>query len=154
MAYLDDERVNSWLAATKYQVGALEPELEEQVVQQGFARLSTRYATTDWTDDASTPPLVITALSMLYAAWYLQRQISDDELNADSYPMILEARAWGLIDGIASDTIDLPGVDPDPAVLAGKQPLFFPDDSSTTLWEDDPHDPGGAPRYFSMGQTF
>lgn len=154
MAYLDDDRVNSWLAATKYQVQALEPELEEQVVQQGFARLSTRYAIDLWLDEASTPPLVITALSMLYAAWYLERQISDDQLDADSYPIRLEARAWGLIDGIASDTIDLPGVDPDPAILAGRQPLFYPDDSSTALWEDDPTDPNGAPRHFSMGQTF
>jgi len=154
VAYLTDETVNAWLAHTKYTIEVVEPELETAVVAGGFGKLSLRYATTGWTDEASTPPLVITALSMLYAAWYLQRQISDDEMDAMSYPIRLEARAWAMLDAIATGLIDLPGVDPDPTLTDNRGPLFFPDDASTQLSIDDPFDPEGSPRAFAMNQVF
>lgn len=154
MSYLTDETVNTWLASTKYTIEVVEPELDAAVVAAGFARLSTRYDTTTWTNTATTPDLVITALSMLYAAWFLQRQISDDQMSDQDYPIRLENRAWSMFDGIANDTINLPGVDPDPTLIEGKAPLFFPTDDSTTLWEEDPEDPDGTPRAFSMNQVF
>ena len=154
MSYLVDDGVNAWLAHTKYTISAVEPELDAAVVSAGFARLSTRYDTAVWVDTASTPPLVLTALSMLYAAWFLQRQISDDELTEQDYPIRLENRAWGMLDAIGLTLIDLPGVDPDPTLNESKSAVFFPTDSSTSLWEDDPTDPEGSPRAFTMAQVF
>jgi len=151
VAYLSIDKVNQWLATTKYTVTSVEDELDASVASTGFGRVSTRYATDDWVDNGTTPSLVITALSMLYAAWFLQRQISDDEMTDQDYPIRLERRAYELLDGIAGDIIDLPGVDPDPALIEARAPVFFPTDSSTTLWEDDPD---GSPRAFTMGATF
>lgn len=154
MAYLETTDINQWLASTKYTVSSVEDDLDASVVSIGFGRLSTRYATDDWTDKASTPDLVITALSMLYAAWFLQRQISDDEMTDQDYPIRLEKRAYQLLDGIATDIIDLPGFDPDPDLISGRAPVFFPTDSSTQLSLDDPTDPDGSPRAFSMNTRF
>jgi hypothetical protein len=154
VSYLVDTGVNAWLASTKYTVQAVEPELEAAVVAAGFGRLSTRYDTAVWTDTASTPPLVLTALSMLYAAWFLQRQISDDEQTEQDYPVRLEKRAWDMLTAIATDLIDLPGVDPDPGLVDARGAVFFPTDESTALYEDDPTDPNGSPRAFTMAQVF
>lgn len=154
MAYLTIDSINAWLASTKYTVNTVEPVLEDTVVESGFARVSLRYATTSWIDTASTPSLVLSALSMLYAAWFLQRQISDDEMTDQDYPIRLEARAWALLDSIGANVVDLPGVDPDPALAAVGQPLFFPTDTSTSLWEADEADPEGSPRAFTMGAIF
>jgi hypothetical protein len=154
VAYLVEDQVNAWLASTKYHVDALEDELEAAVVGSSFAAVSTRYDTSEWLDDVTTPSLMTVAMSMLYAAWWLQRQISEDELTDQSYPIRLEERAMTLLTGIADATIDLPGVDPDPDLTAGRGPLFYPNDASTALWEDDPLDPLGSPRAFTMGSAF
>jgi hypothetical protein len=154
VSYLVPDQINAWLAATKYTVSTVEDELDAAVVAAGFGRVSTRYDTAVWVDASTTPPLVMTALSMLYAAWYLQRQISDDELTEQDYPIRLENRAYALLDAIAATLIDLPGVDPDPSLNDTKTAIFFPTDESTQLYEDDPTNPDGSPRAFTMAQVF
>lgn len=155
MAYLTKEQVNVWLAETKLQVSAIDADLDTAVADAGLAVLSVRYATSTWADGASTPELVVQALSMLYASWYLQRQIGadDDALDETSYPIRLEKRAMAVLQGILDRTIEI-DVDPDPTLAAIDQPLFFPTDSSTQLSVDDPTDPDGSPRVFAMNQRF
>lgn len=153
MAYLTVDGINAWLASSKYQITAVEDELEQGVIDWGFAKLSTRYATADWVDELTTPALVLTGMEMLYAAWFLQRQISDDD-GMPEYALHLERRAMEFLTGIADDIIDLPGVDPDPDLIAVRAPVFFPTDSSTQLAEDDPTDPDGSPRAFSMNAVY
>lgn len=154
MAYLSEDRINAWLASTKYTITSVDPELERGVIDFGFAKLGERYATSDWVDEATTPSLVLSALSMVYASWFLQRQISDDEMSDQDYPIRLERRAWDLLCGIANGSIEIPGVDPDPTLTANHTALFFPTDRSTELALYDPSDPDGSPRAFTMGQVF
>jgi hypothetical protein len=153
VAYLSVDGINAWLASTKYTAANLDTELEQGVIDWGFGKLSTRYATDTWIDDSTTPGRVLTGLEMLYAAWFLQRQVSDDDGMPD-YALHLEKRAMDYLCGIADDIIDLPGVDPDPDLIKRRAPVFFPTDSSTQLAEDDPHDPNGSPRAFSMSSLF
>jgi hypothetical protein len=156
VAYLTVDGVNAFLAATKYDVAEIEEDLEQHVVDAGFAIVAARYATEDWTDKDLTPSLVFTALCMIYAAWFLQRQIGDDqdEQEGFSYQVRLEQRGMAILKAIADGTYDLPGVEPDPDLVNAGVPLFFPTDASTTLAEEDPFDPDGSPRAFSMGTRF
>jgi hypothetical protein len=80
--------------------------------------------------------------------------LTEDELTPASYAVRLEDRAMALLMGIANDTIDLPGVDPDPALIDVHAPLFYPTDASTQLSVDDPTDPDGTPRVFDMVTRF
>lgn len=156
MAYFLLSDVNQWLARSKYDARIIEPEVEKAVKDAGFGIVSLRYNTTTWVDQATTPRLVWTALSMIYAAWWLQRQIGDDteaEIG-QTYPIRLEARGMAILNGIATELIDLPEADPDPELVGYKTALFFPTDESTQLAEDDPCDPNGTPRVFSMGTRF
>lgn len=91
---------------------------------------------------------------MLYAAWFLQRQISDDEQTEQDYPVRLEKRAYAMLDAILAGLIDLPGVDPDPSLSDTQSAVFFPTDESTALYQDDPCNPDGSPRAFTMAQVF
>jgi hypothetical protein len=153
VSYLTLGRVNSWLASTKYTEDIVEPDLEQQVADIAFGQLSARYDTSVWIDEVTTPSLVNTAMSMLYAAWFYLRQVGDDSDMAD-YGYKLEERALALLAGISNETIDIPGVDPNPELAVGGSPGFFPTDASTQLWIDDPTDVDGTPVYFSMQETF
>jgi hypothetical protein len=149
MAYLSVEQVNAWLAETKFQVPDIDVELERGVVDYMVGKLSDRYVVSSWTDDQSTPSIVLNVMGMLYAAWYLQRQVGNDagDLTDSSYPVRLERRAFGLFEDVATGAIELP----DELLVAGGGPLFYPNDASTS---SDPSDPDHSPRAFSMTMEF
>lgn len=154
MSYLSTTPVNTWLATTKYTVDAIESPLDEMVQGIIFGKLALRYDTSTWTDGTDTPALILSAMSMLYAAYYMQRQISEDDQTPETYPVRLETRALDLIAGILAELVDIPDADPDPTLTTNRGLEFFPTDASTQLAIDDPTDPNGTPRVFSMQHRF
>jgi hypothetical protein len=120
-----------------------------------FGRLSDRFDTSLWVDPGSTPTLVRKVVGLLVAAWEYARAVAEDvvEAGALTYDVRLEARAWQIVAMILDGSLDI-GIPPDTSGQVADSLIFFPTDQSTTWAEDDPLDPLGSGRAFSMGQRF
>lgn len=153
MAYLGVTNINNWLATSKYSVSAVNTDMENNAVALVLGKLDGRYAIEEWVDQASTPDMVVSILAMLVAAWEYDRAVSEDG-EGDSYSVRLERRAMELLMGLYDGTITIPEVPQDASATTGYGPAFFPTDASNNLFEQDPYNPEGSPRAFSMGMLF
>lgn len=118
-------RVQQWLEQTKLTLQSVDEEFAETARATAFASLVNSYDTTVWTNTTNTPTLVQSAISMLIAAWEYQRAYSEDG-GAASYGAELEAKAYDLLNGIASGELALeeyPGVGAEAETVS-----FYPDD--------------------------
>ena len=153
MAYLSVDNINNWLATSKYSVSAVNADMENNAAALVLGKLDGRYAIEDWVDQVSTPDMIVSILAMLVAAWEYDRAVSEDG-EGDSYAARLERRAMELLMGLSDGTITIPDVPQDPSADSGYGPAFFPTDDSTELFAEDPYDPEGSPRAFTMGMKF
>jgi hypothetical protein len=124
VGYLDSDDVQPWLETTKLTIGSIEAALESTFINTVFGRVSARYTTTTWNDEASTPGLVIQVVAMLYAAAFYRRQYSEDLEGDPAWPVWLEKTANTTLMQIVDGTIDLPVVI-DPGVAGLCDPAAF-----------------------------
>jgi CRISPR/Cas system CMR-associated protein Cmr1 (group 7 of RAMP superfamily) len=104
--------VQAWLETTKANLGSsLDTELEASIAAQVLSRVSLSYDVSTWTTPETTPKLVRKVIAMKYAAWFYQRQYSEDNDEPNNYALLLNAQAEQLLDGIVSGANDLPEVD-------------------------------------------
>jgi hypothetical protein len=132
------DEVQSWLAPTKFDLPALDLELEETSRTVVFGRLEDRFDVSTWVDEGTTPVLVRKVVAIYVAIMEYERAISEDYPDGDSYSKRLWSRMETLINGIIDDNIHI-GQDQDSTLSALESPAFFPMDAQDdwTPGEDD-----------------
>jgi hypothetical protein len=151
MSRITVQHAQGWVRTTKFTVGSLDANLLDQIEDEVLARISSAYDVSTWTDVASTPSLVRTAIAKLYTSWLYAKSYSEDEEAVPEYARALQANAEMLITGIIDGTITLP--DASPSDAGSGQPDFYPNDTSSSMEPtSDDTSLGGAA--FSMGKVF
>jgi hypothetical protein len=128
MSHVIAEEVQVWLNNTRLTLSEIDDQFEAAAASVIFARVATRYDTSGWVNDATTPGIVRVALSRLIAAYEFRKAYS--EVTADtagSYADWLEVGAMSIADSIANGIIDLPGVS---ETTSPSSPLFWPNDTT------------------------
>lgn len=151
MARITSRQAQAWFDKTKLRIpDALDMDLLAEIEIEVIARLGGAFDTSTWVDETTTPKLVRTALAKMYAAWFYQRQYSEDQSDTNDYARKLEANAEMLITGMLDGTIEIVEVvDIAPSGQAG----FYPDDESSSM-EATADDRSLGPEVFSMGLVF
>lgn len=143
MSYISVNQVNAWYTDSKVVAQSLDTELEMSIVEQAFASLRKTFDVSSWTNDTNTPSLVKKIIAMIYAGWYYERTVSENN-NTLSYGMLLINSGNKLLEDLVGGTILL-----DPAIpvvdAVGTYSQGAPGFEPTAL---------DAGPYFSMGQIW
>ena len=152
MALIDVDDVQPWLEVSKLRLDTSD-KLAEEPFQSELVR--SRLASCDidvtvWTDTTDTPSLVKSIIGMLVAAQKYNTYYSETEDAAGNpYANKLEERAQLLLEGICAGTIDLLDIIDDPATTGFGSVLFYPDDMTGALEENEEESVR-----FTMGKIF
>jgi hypothetical protein len=155
--HVSEAEVQQWIRNSRLTITVVDPELENSAYSRVAATLAQRYETTTWVDEASTPDLIRSIISMLVAAWEINRGPGAETMNdVDSYGEHLESSALALLGSLADGSILLEDDDSGGSGgFATGQPIFFPTDVATTIAaEEGINADGAAQRAFTMGQVF
>jgi hypothetical protein len=129
MAYIAAANVNDWLEATKSSVAdPLAAGMMQLAQDKVLGRLAATFDTTTWLDEDTTPALIVTIMSMLYAASYYRMVYSEDLEDGVglNWAQWLEQSAEGYLTMIIDGTLELPDLG-DPTLSIG-YPSFYPND--------------------------
>jgi hypothetical protein len=151
MAHIDVDDAKAWTEDTKVGVefDELDDELEAQVSEIVISRLSSRFTTSAWVGESTTPSLIKTLIAMYYVSFVYDKVYStDDDLSA--YAVLLRQQADLNIAALLAGNIDLPE---EPTNTGFGSPEFYPNDLSSS---QDPtyEDSSLGPAAFSMGTVF
>jgi len=152
MAIFSVAQVNAWLDPTKAVISSLETETASAAEQHILASLETRFDTSTWTTTGNTPELVQICTAMYYAGNIYRRSYSEDLIGGtDNYGDQLMEDATNLLRGILDGGQELRDLadykNPD-------EPLLYPNNTSTTLYDTDPRNKDATPQVFAMNQVF
>jgi hypothetical protein len=142
----------AWAENTKLPFSVLDAALLNQVEIQVIAQLQScgidAALIATWLDTATTPELVKSIISMMYVAWYYDRQYSEEQTEGNDYAAMLRNHAQMLLQGVCDGSIEIPGA----PTIAGK-PAFFPTDESSAQQPTCLNPELGGP-YFNMSRGF
>src|SRR3972149_4238239 len=144
------EEVQQWIQDTRLALDIVDPELENSAFSRVQGALALRYDTNIWTDSTTTPDLIRSIVSMLIAAWTINRAHAETVGERDAYGVHLESSAMLLLGGLADGSILVD----DTAVgdYSAVQPGFWPTDVATQVAIDEGWDAeGAAPMMFTAG---
>lgn len=151
--HVSDVEVQQWIQDDRLQVTDVDPVLESSAFSRVEGALSLRYDTSTWTGTTTTPALVRSVISMLMAAYIMNRSHAEVTADVDSYGIHLESSALELLGALADGSITI-GDDITGTYSTG-QPRFFPNDLATSIAEDEGWDAeGAAPLMFTTGKVF
>lgn len=141
--------IQAWLERTKLTLDAPDLELLSHIEEEVLVRVSSKYDTSTWLTDTTTPNIIRTIISKIYASFHIDREYSENQDEGNDYAAKLMANAEMLILGIIEGTIEIP--DESSSSAAGAS--FYPTDASSaqTATSEDPS--LGGP-YFSLGRSF
>jgi hypothetical protein len=142
-------QVQGWLEPTKLTLTSLNTNLLNNLEEEVLSRLASVYDTSSWIDSASTPLLVRTIISKLYASWHYDKEYSEDQEEGNNYADRLAANAENLISSIVDGKI----VIPEESVTNPRQASFFPTNESSSKEPTELNPEFGGP-YFSLGRRF
>lgn len=151
--HVTDVEIQQWIQDDRLQVSDVDPSLESSAFSRVEGALSLRYDTTTWTTSTNTPALVRSVISMLMAAWIINRSHAEVTADVDSYGIHLESSALELLGALADGSITIG--DNITSTYSTGQPVFWPTDLATTVAEEDGWDAeGAAPLMFTTGKVF
>jgi hypothetical protein len=106
--------------------------MHDSAREMAFSRAARVVSTATWTDTTTTPKLIRTIISMMYAAAYIRKSYSE-ALGSEvpSYAVWLEKTANDTLTGIISGDITLLELGSPVGSTSG--PSFFPNDESNSL---------------------
>ena len=142
MSYLTPQRIQQWLEKTKFTVTDIDVSREQTSRDLVFGRVVSRYDTSAWLDDATTPTLVLNLMSGYYAAYMYNSIVSEDMGQSDYAPNLIR-QLNSLLDGISNGELDI--IDEVASTLGTA--AFFPTDVQDT-------DEQGNEIKFTMGVCF
>src|SRR5882724_2614755 len=125
------EDAQAWSERTKLTITQLDADLATQIETRVLARLTVAYPDSvgTWVSSDTTPQIVKTVISMLYVAWFYDRQYSEEQQSLNDYAVLLRSEAETLILGIIDGSIVIPGV----LVPTIDSPAYYPTDASSAL---------------------
>jgi hypothetical protein len=142
----------AWAENTKLPFSVLDTALLNQVEIQVIARLQScgidAALIATWVDVSTTPDLVKSIISMMYVAWFYDRQYSEEQTEGNDYAAMLRNHAQMLLQGVCDGTIEIPE-----APTIGGKPAFFPTDESSAAQPTCLQPELGGP-YFNMSRGF
>lgn len=154
MARITVVQVKAWLEPTKLKhPDAMQPALLEHAETEVLARVASVYDTSTWVDTSTTPPLIQTIISKMYAGWYYDIAYSEDVgANENTWAQRVIQNAEMLIVGIVDGSITIPTIGP--STIA--QPVFYPNDNSSIQdpYDNRSEDTSLGPNKFSINQVF
>src|SRR5258706_8733968 len=115
------KNAQAWLEGTKLTIASLDQDLLELIEAEVVGQLASITDISVWINETSTPVLVRTIISKMYAAWVYDRQYSEDIDQTSNYAEKLKINAQLLLTGLLAGTIELPGVHD----VSGS-PAFYP----------------------------
>jgi hypothetical protein len=145
--------VQQWIQDSRLTIASVDPPLESSAYSRVVGALALRYTTASWTDSTTTPALVRSIISMLIAAWTINKAHAETVGDVDAYGVHLESSAEVLLGGLADGSILID----DTAVgdYSTGQPGFWPTDLATTVAAEEGWDAeGAAPLMFTTGKVF
>lgn len=152
MARITLPDAQAWAENTKLPLSVLDTHLLNQVEIQVITKLQScgieAALITTWTDSLTTPDLVKSIISMMYVAWFYDRQYSEEQTEGNDYAAMLRNHAQMLLQGVCDGTIEIP----EAPTIAGK-PAFFPTDESSAAQPTCLNPELGGP-YFNMSRGF
>lgn len=150
MALVTVAEVQAWLESTKLRLDHDDELLEEvHLSRMVLSKLATRFDTSAWVDETTTPDLVRTIIAMLTAASRYNKQYSESDAQAGNpYANKLEGLAYDMLEQLLTGEMLLTDVTDDGPGVTGTV-AFYPTDASSLIDDEDDSD-----RKFSMGQVF
>lgn len=151
--HVDVTEVQQWIQDDRLQITNVDPVLESSAFSRTASALALRYDTAAWTDTTNTPDLIRTVISMLMAAWIINRSHGEVTGDVDSYGVHLESSAYDLLGGLADGSILAEDIVT--STYSTGQPAFWPTDMATTVADEEGWDAdGAAPLMFTTGKVF
>lgn len=156
MAHVTPAEVQQWIRNTRLAITSIDATKDETFTGIAFAKLVGRYTTTTWVDATTTPDLVRTCISMLYAAYEINAGNAEATNEINNYANHLESSAMALLGGLADGSISLSDFsDVGSGAVSHTAPEFWPTRMATLIAETDGWDAAGAaPLAFRMGKVF
>jgi hypothetical protein len=139
--YLTAPRVQQWLEKTSFPVTDIDLMRESTAAGIVLGGVASRYDTSLWVSEATTPTLVLNLISALYASYTYNAVYSENYGDSD-YGRQLWSMVDRLLGNIQSGEIDLPIT-----IVDLSTPGFYPTDTQE-------YDGMGDERKFTMSVTF
>ena len=118
MSYIDVTLANAWTDKDRLNLTAIDVNLENQIASQVIQRASRAFDTAYWENSATTPPIILSIIAMIYTGRYGQSKTQDNISGIDNYwtklvedaNKILESLILGEITLVDSDGEIIPVV--------------------------------------------
>jgi len=149
MARVTLNEVRAWVEPTKLPLSALDTELLAHLEEEALVRLSSTYDVDVWVDSGTTPKIVRTIISKLYASFYIDRAYSENQDDGNDYAIKLAENAEMLLTGLVIGDFEIPNNPPDNS----SSPSFYPTNASSSQTPT-LSDPSLGGPHFSLGKVF
>lgn len=114
MPYINTGLVNAWTDRDRFNLIAIDDNLEYQIASQVIERASQVFDTSTWADTATTPKIIISIIAMQYAGRSYQSKTLDNISEMDNYGSKLIDDSNLLLDKIIMGEIGLRDEDGNP----------------------------------------
>ena len=121
MAYIDVALANAWTDKDRFNLTAIDVNLENQIASQVIERASQAFDTSLWQNTATTPTIIKSIIAMMYVGRSGQARTQDNINGVDNYWTKLVEDAIRLLDSVIRGELVLRDEDVEiiPVISAG-----------------------------------
>ena len=121
MAYIDVALANAWTDKDRFNLTAIDVNLENQIASQVIERASQAFDTSLWENTATTPTIIKSIIAMIYVGRSGQARTQDNINGVDNYWTKLVEDAMRLLDSVIRGELVLRDEDGEiiPVISAG-----------------------------------
>ena len=121
MAYIDVALANAWTDKDRFNLTAIDVNLENQIASQVIERASQAFDTSLWQNSATTPTMIKSIIAMMYVGRSGQARTQDNINGVDNYWTKLVEDAMRLLDSVIRGELALRDEDGEiiPVISAG-----------------------------------
>ena len=121
MAYIDVALANAWTDKDRFNLTAIDVNLENQIASQVIERASQAFDTSLWQNTATTPTIIKSIIAMMYVGRSGQARTQDNINGVDNYWTKLVEDATRLLDSVIRGELALRDEDGEiiPVISAG-----------------------------------
>ena len=121
MAYIDVALANAWTDKDRFNLTAIDVNLENQIASQVIERASQAFDTSLWVNTATTPTIIKSIIAMMYVGRSGQARTQDNINGVDNYWTKLVEDAMRLLESVIRGELVLRDEDGEtiPVISAG-----------------------------------
>ena len=121
MAYIDVQLANAWTDKDRFNLTAIDVNLENQIASQVIERASQAFDTSLWVNTGTTPTIIKSIIAMIYVGRSGQARTQDNINGVDNYWTKLVEDAMRLLDSVIRGELVLRDEDGEiiPVISAG-----------------------------------